>query len=60
MNIFKCWYDQAEKKVQSEIPWYVTGNGKMCIDVGEWVKRDCFREQVGAFDKFRQDIEDLK
>ena len=60
MNIFKYWYDRAEKKVQSEIPWYATGNGKMCIDVEEWVKRDCFREQVEVFEQFRQDLEEMK
>lgn len=58
MKIFKCWYDQAEKKVQSEIPWYTTGNGKMCIDVDEFVKRDCFWENVEQFEEFRKELEE--
>ena len=49
-------YDKAESKIQSEIPWYVIGNGKMCIDVEEFIKRDCWKQSLEDFETFREEL----
>lgn len=58
----KAWlkrtYLEAEAAIQQQIPWYATGNGKMCIDVEEFVKRECFWDQVEDFQQLRKDLED--
>lgn len=48
-NLLSKIYMEAEVSVQSEIPWYVTDSGRICIDVDEFVKRDCWQQQLNDF-----------
>ena len=55
-GFLKDLYNKAEKKVQSEIPWYATDNGKLCIDVDEFVKRDCWKQSLEDFEAIKKEL----
>lgn len=56
INFLQNMYNKVETQIQSEIPWYVTGNGKMCIDVEEFIKRDCWKQSLEDFETLREGL----
>lgn len=60
MNLLKKFlskiYMEAEISIQSEIPWYVTDSGRVCIDVDEFVKRDCWKQTLDDFKALEEEL----